>query len=80
MKKNMKSRLLPINAFDLILSKKRVIIESVFNILKNKLQLCHTRHRSIFNFCTHILAVLVSYQLSPEKPSINLEFCGLIDG
>lgn len=59
LKKNMKSRLMPINIFDLIMSKKRVLIESVFNILKNKLQLCHTRHRSIKNFCVYILSVLV---------------------
>lgn len=78
LKKNMKSRFMPINIFDLIMSKKRVLIESVFNILKNKLQLCHTRHRSIKNFCVHILSVLVGYQLAPEKPSINLETCNLL--
>lgn len=71
LKKNMKARFMPINIFDLIMSKKRVLIESVFNILKNKLQLCHTRHRSIKNFCVHILSVLVGYQLSPNKPSIE---------
>lgn len=71
-KKNMKARLLPINVFNIIMSKKRVLIESVFNILKNKLQLCHTRHRSIKNFCVHVLSVLIGYQLSPSKPSIDL--------
>jgi hypothetical protein len=78
LKKNMKAKLMPINMFDLIMSKKRVLIESVFNILKNKLQLCHTRHRSIKNFCVHALSVLVGYQLSPTKPSINLEHCNLL--
>ncbi len=78
LKKNMKTRFMPINIFDLIMSKKRVLIESVFHILKNKLQLCHTRHRSIKNFCVHILSVLVGYQLSPNKPHINLEKCNLI--
>ena len=78
LKKNMKARFMPINIFDLILSKKRILIESVFNVLKNKLQLCHTRHRSIKNFCVHILAVLVGYQLSPNKPSINLEDFNLL--
>lgn len=80
LKKNMKDRLLPINIFDIVMSKKRVLIESVFNILKNKLQLCHTRHRSIKNFCVHILSVLVGYQLSPNKPSINLQHCGFLIG
>ena len=78
LKKNMKKRFIPINIFDLIMSKKRVLIESVFNILKNKLQLCHTRHRSIKNFCVHILSVLVGYQLSPNKPSVNLQYCNLL--
>lgn len=78
LKKNMKRRFIPINIFDLIMSKKRVLIESVFNILKNKLQLCHTRHRSIKNFCVHILSVLVGYQLSPTKPSIDLQYCNLL--
>lgn len=77
-KKNMKSRFFPVNFFDVIMSKKRVLIESVTNILKNKLQLCHTRHRSIKNFCVHLLAVLISYQLSPNKPSINLIDRGLL--
>ena len=78
LKKNMKARFMPINIFDLIMSKKRILIESVFHILKNKLQLCHTRHRSIKNFCVHILSVLVGYQLSPSKPHINLEHCNLL--
>lgn len=79
LKKNMKARFIPINIFDIVMSKKRVLIESVFNILKNKLQLCHTRHRSIKNFCVHILSVLVGYQLSTSKPHINLGRCNLLE-
>ena len=74
MKKNMKTSGL-VDMFDIIVSKKRSIIESVFNVLKNKLNLCHTRHRSIINFCVHILAVLVNYQLDPNKPSIDIQVC-----
>lgn len=73
-KKNMKSRLMPVNIFDVILHKKRSIIESIFNILKSKLQLCHTRHRSLYNFAVHILSVLVGYQLLCRKPKINLDY------
>jgi hypothetical protein len=72
-KKNMKSRFMPVNFFDVILHKKRSIIESVINILKGKLQLCHTRHRSIYNFVVHIVSVLVGYQLLCKKPKIRLE-------
>jgi hypothetical protein len=72
-KKNMKSRFMPVNFFDVILHKKRSIIESVINILKGKLQLCHTRHRSLYNFIVHIVSVLIGYQLLCNKPKIRLE-------
>lgn len=71
-KKNMKNRLMPANVFDVIMHKKRSIIESIFNLLKNKLQLCHTRHRSIANFVVHIISVITSYQLFGNKPKINM--------
>lgn len=72
-KKNMKSRFMPVNFMDIILHKKRSIIESIFNLLKNKLQLCHSRHRSIFNFIGHILSTLLGYQLLCNKPKIKLD-------
>jgi hypothetical protein len=72
-KKNMKSKFTPANFFDIILHKKRAVIESVINILKGKLQLCHTRHRSLYNFGVHIVSVLVGYQLLCNKPNIRLE-------
>ena len=73
-KKNMKSLNLPANIIDVILHKKRSLIESVFNILKNKLQLVHTRHRSIPNFIGHLLSVLLSYQLADDKPSVHIPY------
>lgn len=73
-KKNMKSRFIPANFFDVILHKKRAVIESVINILKGKLQLCHTRHRSLYNFVVHIVSVLVGYQLLCNKPKIKLDY------
>lgn len=69
---NMKSRLLPTEQFNAIMLKKRSIIESVFNLLKNRFQLCHTRHRSIANFVVHIISVITGYQLFANKPKINL--------
>ena len=71
-KKNMKNRLMSTNLFDVIMHKKRSIIESIFNLLQNKLQLCHTRHRSIANFVVHILAVITGYQLFGNKPKISM--------
>lgn len=69
---NMKSRLMPAELFDVIMLKKRSIIESVFNLLKNRLQLCHTRHRSIANFVVYIISVITGYQLFANKPKITL--------
>lgn len=71
-KKNMKNRFMPAHIFDVIMHKKRSIIESVFNLLKNKMQLCHTRHRSIANFVVHIISVVTGYQLFGNKPKINM--------
>ena len=71
-KKNMKSRFLPACLIDIVYSKKRSLIESVINIMKNKLQLCHTRHRSWKNFGVHLVSTLLGYQLLCKKPKINL--------
>ena len=72
-KKNMKrARSIPAHLIDVIYSKKRSLIESVINILKNKLQLCHTRHRSWKNFMVHIAATLLGYQLLCNKPKLNM--------
>lgn len=72
-KKNMKARFMPVNFIDVILHKKRSIIESIFNILKNKLNLSHARHRSLFNFIGHILSTLLGYQFLCRKPKIKLD-------
>lgn len=69
-KKNMKNRLL--TYFDKILLRKRAVIESINDQLKNISQIEHTRHRSIWNFMANILAALIAYSLQPKKPSINL--------
>lgn len=50
--------------------RKRSVIESVFDILKNRLNLVHSRHRSPVNFLGHILSVLITYQLRAKKPSV----------
>ena len=57
-----------------ILLRKRSLIETVFDYLKNKLQLEHTRHRSALNMLVHIVSTLIVYQLKTTKPSISQEF------
>jgi hypothetical protein len=70
LKKNMKNRLLPL--FDKLLLRKRAIIESVVNQLKNISQIEHTRHRSPLNAFINILAGLIAYCHQPNKPSLNI--------
>lgn len=49
---------------DKILLRKRSLIESVFNVLKNCMNLEHSRHRSPVNFIVHLLACLTGYSLN----------------
>lgn len=70
-KKNMKNKLMPIT--DKILLRKRAIIETVNDQLKNISQIEHTRHRSITGFMLNLLGGLVAYTYQDKKPSLNLE-------
>lgn len=70
-RKNMKNSLM--NLHDRLLLRKRSVIETVNDELKNVCQIEHTRHRSIDNFVTNLLAGLIAYNLLPKKPSMNLE-------
>lgn len=69
-KKNMHNRLMRLH--DKILLRKRAIIESVIDQLKNISQIEHTRHRSPINFFVNVIAGLIAYCLQPKKPSLNL--------
>lgn len=71
LKKNMKNKLMLY--MDKLLLRKRAIIETVNDQLKNICQVEHTRHRSIWNFTANILAALCAYALQPKKPSIHLK-------
>lgn len=75
-KKNMKNKLMPL--IDKLLLRKRAVIESVNDQLKNISQIEHTRHRSVWNFLSNLLAGLIAYALQPKKPSIRLEMQPLI--
>jgi hypothetical protein len=62
-----------LTATDKILLRKRAIIESVNDELKNICQLQHTRHRSINGFLFNIMSVLAAYSFFPKKPSLNIQ-------
>ena len=68
-KKNMANKLMDLK--EKILLRKRNIIETVFDYLKNKMNIEHTRHRSPINAFVHILSTLVAYSLKKSKPSIK---------
>jgi len=69
-KKNMKNKLMDI--FDKVMLRKRAVIESVNDFLKNICQIEHTRHRSFANFVVNLLSGLIAYSFLPKKPSLNI--------
>lgn len=70
-RRNMKNRLMLLS--DKLLARKRSIIETVIDQLKNISQIEHSRHRSPVNFGVNILCGLIAYCYQPKKPSLNLE-------
>jgi hypothetical protein len=71
LRNNMKGGEIPLQ--DKINLRKRAVIESVNDELKNICQIEHTRHRSFTNFITNLIAGLLAYSFLPKKPSINAE-------
>jgi hypothetical protein len=69
---NMKNTLMNVN--DKILLRKRALVESVQDELKNICQIEHSRHRSFVNFLTNLLAGLTAYTFLPKKPAIKCNF------
>jgi hypothetical protein len=67
LRKNMRNILLPLA--DHLLLRKRALIETVIDQLKNVCQIERSRHRSPYNFLVYLLAGLVAYCYQPKKPS-----------
>jgi hypothetical protein len=70
LKKKMKGHIMSLS--DKIRLRKRAIIESVNDELKNMCQIEQTRHRSVNNFIMNILGALTAYCFFPKKPSLNI--------
>jgi len=51
--------------------RKRSVIETVNDQLKNISEIEHSRHRSPANFLINLLGGLIAYMLKPAKPSIS---------
>ena len=69
-RKNMQKRLMPPE--DKLLLRKRSIIETINDQLKNISQIEHTRHRSIANFLVNLVCGLIAYCCQEKKPSLHL--------
>lgn len=67
-RKNMKEKL-NLNAYEKQLLNQRNLIETVIDHLKHHYQVWHTRHRSILNALTHLVAALSAYAIEPLKLS-----------
>ena len=65
LRSNMKNRLMPLA--DHLLLRKRSIIETIIDQLKNISQIEHSRHRSFANFIVNLLAGLIAYSLLVVK-------------
>ena len=68
---NMKNQLMSLS--DRILLRRRAIIETIIDQLKNISQIEHSRHRSIINFFVNVLCGLIAYCRRPSKPSLGLD-------
>jgi hypothetical protein len=75
MRKNMKNSLIDVS--NKILIRKRALVETVFDELKNICQIEHLRHRSSEGFIINLTSGLIAYCYLPNKSSLNLEIADL---
>jgi hypothetical protein len=71
LRKNMANILMPLR--DKLLLRKRAIIETINDQLKNQSQIEHSRHRSPVNFLVNLIAGLCAYCLQPKKPALHFD-------
>jgi len=70
-KRNMKNQLM--SMYDKIMLRKRSVIETINDVLKNICQVEYSRHRSFANFLTNMISGLLAYSFLPKIPSIKYE-------
>ena len=70
LRRRMQNKLMPL--LDKILLRKRAIVETIVDQLKNISQIEHTRHRSFFNMLGNLIAGLIAYSWRPTKPSLGI--------
>lgn len=68
-KRKMKNHLMRLT--DKLLARKRSIIETIIDQLKNISQIEHSRHRSPINFLVNLVCGLIAYCHQPKKPACD---------
>jgi hypothetical protein len=58
---------------DKILLRKRSVIETINDELKNICQVEHSRHRRFENFISNLISGLIAYSFFPKKPAIKYD-------
>jgi hypothetical protein len=76
LRRNMKNRLLEVE--EKLLLRKRTIIETINDQLKNISNIEHSRHRSLWNFLSNLASGLIAYCWKEKKPSLNLNFKNMV--
>ena len=70
-KNNMKNRLMSL--YDKIMLRKRSLIETINDQLKNICEVEHSRHRAVHNFVMNLISALAAYCFFDKKPAIRFE-------
>ena len=70
-RKNMKRKTMEF--MDRVILRKRAVIESINDVLKNICYIEHSRHRSFHNFIANLVAGLTAYSFLDSKPSIKIQ-------
>lgn len=68
LRRNMKNQLMLLA--DKLVMRRRAIMETIIDQLKNVSQIEHTRHRSPVNFLVNLVCGLAAYCHQPRKPSL----------
>ena len=71
-RKNMRHYLTPLK--DKILLRKCFLVETIFGILKQNMNLDLPKHRSSINAFVHIFSALAAYAFRPRKPHVSQPF------
>ena len=67
----MKNRLMSL--YDKIMLRKRSVIETINDQLKNICEIEHSRHRAVHNFVMNLISALAAYCFFDKKPAIRFE-------